>query len=272
MAWTTFAALTSATGAELDANFGALTNLVNISCSVSGTNTLALTNTNVAATIAAYQQNMELVGIAAATNTGSTTAALGSLAALNVYVDTPAGPVALAGGEIVQNCGFVLIYDAALNTGAGGFHLQTGGGALKNQTVTVAGLSISSNPTNSGHPERVVHGVLWFDLAEQLFVGDRDVGWHSYWRRRDLDPWHFADGGYCRASCDPCCGQRGFDGIQHHDQHYGRPRYSALSPVGHEVHLDGHRQPPECPWYAQQLDIWDFAHADEHGEHQPADL
>lgn len=143
MTWTTFAALTAPTLPELDGNFNILSALANISVSVAGTNTLALTNTNTAGSITAYQNNMRFTGVASATNTGSVTAAFGSLAALNVYVDSQSGPVLLSGGEIVQNCEFTLTYDSTLNTGAGGFHLQTGSGQITTQTINVKALEVN---------------------------------------------------------------------------------------------------------------------------------
>jgi len=143
MAWTTFANLTSATTVELDNNLSILTLLANVDCTASGTNALALTVINGGTAIAAYQQNLQIYAIAANTNSGATTAALGSLAALPVYKDTQTGPVALTGGEIVQNCLVGLWYDAALNGASGGFHLMTGG-PLVGQTFSVTGITASS--------------------------------------------------------------------------------------------------------------------------------
>lgn len=144
MAWTTFAALTAATLPELDGNFGILSNFINIPVSITGTDALALTNNSGAAAVTAYANGMSFIGVATATNTGATTAALGALAALSVYVDTGSGPQALEGGEIVQNCEVRLTYDSTLNGGAGGFHLAGGGSALENQTLTVAALNVTS--------------------------------------------------------------------------------------------------------------------------------
>lgn len=144
MAWTTFAALTTSTLPELDANFSILTYLAPVACTASGTNTIALTAINGGTTIAAYQQNMQLTAIASATNSGAATAALGSLSVLPIYKDTQTGPAALTGSEIVQNCQFTLRYDLALNGGGGGFHLQTGSGMLNGQTVTLNSLFATS--------------------------------------------------------------------------------------------------------------------------------
>ena len=144
--WTTFAALTGPTLPELDANFSILYNLTNIACSVAGgANALTLTPSPTAATITGYQQNMWLTGIALNSNTGAATAQLQGLAALPIYNDTSNGPTALTGGEIVALTAFSLIYDSALNSGGGGFHLRTGNVVLTGQTLTMAGASVTGN-------------------------------------------------------------------------------------------------------------------------------
>lgn len=120
----TFANLTEALLSYLDDNFAAIGALTPIPCTVTGTNTLALTANSDTPTVAAYSNYMQFSGIAAATNSGAVTAQVDSLGALNVYKDTPAGPVVLTGGEIVSGCLIELVYDSALNTGSGGFHLM----------------------------------------------------------------------------------------------------------------------------------------------------
>jgi hypothetical protein len=151
MSWTTFAALTSpAPLSELDGNFGTLSGLVPIPCTVTGTNALTLTSFANAAAISAYKQNMQLTAIAVATNSGAVTAALGTLPALPVYVDTPAGPAALVGTEIVQLCEFGLIYDSNLNSGGGGWHLKNAAGALVGQNLTVLNLNVTGTGTIAG--------------------------------------------------------------------------------------------------------------------------
>ena len=80
--------------------------------------------------VPSYANYAVFSGVAAATNTGGTTVAVNSLSALTVYKDTVAGPVALSGGEIVAGNVLYLIYDSALNTGAGGFHLNSQQGSL----------------------------------------------------------------------------------------------------------------------------------------------
>jgi hypothetical protein len=122
---TTFAALTTATGQQLDNNFSALGALTPIPCSVSGTNAITMITALNTPSVPSYANYAVFSGVAAATNTGGTTVAVNSLSALTVYKDTVAGPVALSGGEIVAGNVLYLIYDSALHTGAGGFHLNS---------------------------------------------------------------------------------------------------------------------------------------------------
>ena len=76
----------------LDNNFTTFGALVQIPCSVAGTNTLTLTQNAVGLvptpTISAYTTNMLFSGIASGTNTGPTTATIGSVGALPVYKDS----------------------------------------------------------------------------------------------------------------------------------------------------------------------------------------
>jgi len=134
----------------LDNNFTTFGALVPIPCSVAGTNTLTLTQ-NAAGlvptpTIAAYSSNMLFTGVAAATNTGAVTANVGSVGALPVYKDTQSGPVALTGNEIIAGCAFSLFYDAALNSGNGGFHLRSTT-AINNTALNVTSVQINANST-----------------------------------------------------------------------------------------------------------------------------
>ena len=146
MTWTTFASLGVGPGTtpQLDANLTTLSNLVPIPCTVTGTNALVLTSTAGAATLSAYSNYMEFVGVAAVTNTGATTANAAGLGVLPIYKDTLSGPVALTGSEIVQNTLFVLRYDSTLNGSSGGFHLQSGTGILNGQTLSLTSLFAAS--------------------------------------------------------------------------------------------------------------------------------
>lgn len=149
MALNTFGNNPNPTGTQLDQNFAALANVSLIATVISGTNTLALAVLTTGPSIPAYTNFITFTGVAAASNTGAVTAQVGSLAALNVYKDTSAGPVALTGGEIRQNCTIGLRYDSSLNAGAGGFHLiaQTAlsGGTVSGVLNAASGLQVGSS-------------------------------------------------------------------------------------------------------------------------------
>jgi hypothetical protein len=130
-----FASVASLVTSQLDSNFNALGALTPIPCTVTGTNALVLTpNANTPAQTA-YVDYGQFSGVAAATNTGALTASVAGIGSLNVYKDSPAGPIQCVGGEVVINCAFTLMYDGALNSGAGGFHLFT--------TTAITGATIS---------------------------------------------------------------------------------------------------------------------------------
>jgi hypothetical protein len=151
----------------LDNNFITLSAADMIPCTVTGTNTLTLTQNGAGMVpteaISAYTTNMVFSGIAAGTNTGATTATVGAIGALPVYKDTSAGPVVLSGGEIVIKNVFTLRFDAALNSGNGGFHLTSstatastpinpssvqinGGGTITNLLTGTVSLTFTTTP------------------------------------------------------------------------------------------------------------------------------
>lgn len=142
-----FASVTAATGAQLDATINAAGKLGQIPCAITGTNALALTPTaSITPDITAYSNYMLFAGIAPSTNTTVTTAAVGALAALNVYKDGATQPGALSGGEIVASCAVILMYDSALNGGIGGFHLVSSG-IRPGTTAKLAGLQFGGGAT-----------------------------------------------------------------------------------------------------------------------------
>lgn len=120
-----FGGLSAALMSDLDQDFAAVGALTIVPCTVTGTNTLALSPSPNSPAITVYTDYLQFSAVAAATNTGATTAAIGALPALPVYKDSGGGPVALVGGEIVANNLFELVYDSALASGSGGFHLNT---------------------------------------------------------------------------------------------------------------------------------------------------
>lgn len=166
---TLFANLTNPTLPELDGNFTSYTPLTVIPCTVTGTNALVLTpfSGSAAATpaIAAYQNYMLFSGVFSANGAAPLTARIGSLPILNVYKDSPTGPVATTGTEAVQNNAFTISYDSTLNSGAGGWHLTSSTASFNGGTITqplvVSGAAIS-----------VVGGSLGATLTSTLLTGN----------------------------------------------------------------------------------------------------
>lgn len=200
-----FAAVTSATGAQLDANFAALGAVSVVNGTVTGTNTIAFTPGTTTPTIAAYANNQLFAFVAAASNTGAATLQVGTLAALNVYKDSPAGPIALTGGEIVLGNYVELAYDAALNSNAGGFHLRASSSGLPSAlvnsgtaTVTVAaGTTLTAaQMTGAGVQQAILlrQGALGADFVDQTDTAAALVGafgggafLHAAWRLRMIN-------------------------------------------------------------------------------------
>ena len=200
-----FAAVTSATGAQLDANFAALGAVSVINGTVTGTNTIAFTPGATTPTIAAYANNQLFAFVAVASNTGAATLQVGSLAALSIYKDSPAGPIALTGGEIVLGNYVEMAYDSALNSNAGGFHLRAGGSGLPSalvssgtSTVTIAtGTTLTAaQMTGAGVNQAVLlrQGALGADFVDQTDTATALVGafggaafLHAAWRLRVIN-------------------------------------------------------------------------------------
>ena len=166
---TLFANLVNATTPELDGNFTCYTPLTVIPCTVAGTNALTLTSFSGSAaatpTITAYQNYMRFSGVFANSGSGALTARIGSLAFLNVYKDSPTGPVATTGSEAIQNNAFTLVYDLALNSGAGGWHLYS-------STASFNGGTITQPLVLSGTTLSVVGGSLGASLTSTLLTGN----------------------------------------------------------------------------------------------------
>lgn len=150
---TLFALLNVATGAQLDQVLAELGALTTISCTVAGTDALALTPDPLTPTVAAYEHLQGFSCVAAGTSSGSVVATVGGLSTLNVYKNTAAGPVLLTGGEIVINNMIILYYDATLDSGAGGFHLGGPGGTANGALPsggTVGQLLANTSPGAGG--------------------------------------------------------------------------------------------------------------------------
>jgi len=161
-----FANVSTLVTSQLDANYNALGALTPISCVVAGTNALALTPEANTPTVSAYANYMIFTGIAVATNTSTpVTAAVGSNSALNIYKDSQSGPVALAIGDIVINTAIVLIYDSALNGGAGGFHLHSGSAYLPANGGLAGSLQIGNTATTITNFVSAAQSIAWPNVA-----------------------------------------------------------------------------------------------------------
>lgn len=182
----TFGPATTATTAQLDTVLNQAGKLGTVPCTITGTNTLVLTPITaptVGTPPVVLQTYLRVSAVAANSNTGAVTANVNGTGALSVYKDGASGPAALTGGEIVQNNYFVLIYDATLNSGAGGYHLENvlvsgaptgaaGGdlsGTYPNPTVAnINGVALGTTTASSGHL-LIGSGTQW---ATQPVTGD----------------------------------------------------------------------------------------------------
>lgn len=144
-----FANATTVTTPQLDANNAALGALTAIPCTVTGTNALTLTGLVNTPTISAYANYQPFSGVAVATNTSNVVARSGSLPSLSVYKDLTSGPTPLVGGEIVVGNLITLIYDTSLNSGSGGFHLQTGPASTAGTFLPLTGGSLTGGLTGT---------------------------------------------------------------------------------------------------------------------------
>lgn len=119
-----FTSVTSATGAELDANFDAVAKLGIIPGVLTGTNTITHTpTTGITPTISAYSDYLRVAGIVANLNTTGVTLQVGALAAKTVFFGDASGPAVLSGSELIPDNMATFAYDSALDSGAGGWHL-----------------------------------------------------------------------------------------------------------------------------------------------------
>lgn len=147
MTWTTFGTLTAATGGELDRNFTDVIGLGTVPGTIAGQNTLVLSVTS-EVPVPPYANYQRYAGVIAQTNNAATNFQVGTYQSLPCYKDTTSGPVALSGGELQAGNIGTFIYDSALNSGAGGFHV---GSAPQIGTLTklVAGSNLSGGTITS---------------------------------------------------------------------------------------------------------------------------
>lgn len=108
---------------KLDDNFNALGTYATIPCTAAGTNAITLTPVVGTPTIGSLNQLQSYRFLAAATSTGAVTIQVLALGFLPAYYPGVSGPVAAGTGNVVIGECYDAIYDVALNSGAGGFHL-----------------------------------------------------------------------------------------------------------------------------------------------------
>ena len=145
-----FGPLTSIVTTYFDENFAAVGELVIAPCAIAGTNSLVLTPFANNPTVSLYGNYMVFSGVASGTNTTAVTAQLLGLGTLPVYTDTAGGPVALTGGEIVIGNLVMLVYDANLGGGGGGFHLLSSSQVQHFTSLAVSGLLTAGTVSVSG--------------------------------------------------------------------------------------------------------------------------
>lgn len=151
---------------ELDQNFANLGAISYVPCTASGTNSITLTPRSNTPAINGYSQMQGYPFVAVGTNTGSVQIQVLSpsgspLTQLQAYKLTAAGPAALTGGEIQITGYYIPIYDAALNSGAGGFHILNVIGGI---TSTAAQNTVYAGPTSSTPTAPVFRRLVGADL------------------------------------------------------------------------------------------------------------
>lgn len=139
LSWTLFSNDVSPTGPNLDADLSLAMSAAFLPCTVSGTNSLTLGAMITGFVVAAYQNYMGFCGVAVNANSGPVQATYQGLGLLNCYKDTASGPAAFTGGEIQPGNLIFFNYDSALNSGAGGFHLDIGPAGLIGLYLPITG-------------------------------------------------------------------------------------------------------------------------------------
>lgn len=120
---------------SLDANFNALGAMSVIPCTASGTNTIALTPNSNTPTISAYTTMSPVFAfIAAGSNSGATTINVNGVGAKTLYKTN--GATVVGSGDIISGSLYLVNYNPALNTGAGGWVLINPSVAQSAPTVT----------------------------------------------------------------------------------------------------------------------------------------
>ena len=128
--------------------------------SVAGTNTITA---SVTPALTAYAAGQTFEFIAAGTNTGATTINISGLGAKAI---TKQGSTALAGGEILVNAAYILIYDGTQFQLSGGI----GGGAVGGNVFYENATTLTSNYTLSTGKNAVTVGPLTINTGVTLSI------------------------------------------------------------------------------------------------------
>lgn len=148
---TRFAALTQATGLELDNDFDAVGALTTVQCTASGTNLISLTPQANAPVVTAYglPYPVRFGFTASATSTNTVTARVGSLAALKVFL--PSGSQATT-GDISSGAYYEIVYLSALDSGNGGWIVVSALPATSTTPAATGSMRGLKIVNNSGTP------------------------------------------------------------------------------------------------------------------------
>lgn len=150
----------------IDTMFNIAGGMGQIPCTATGTNAITLTPITNYYLPAAYA-NFQMVGFtAAASSTGAVTIRIGALAFVNLYMPTG---LQANNGDIIANNFYICAFNAALNTGSGGF--QVFNASTPNVIQPVAGGFKNLKITNGGSPDTQVAVT-----ADQLMLGNNSGG------------------------------------------------------------------------------------------------
>lgn len=106
---------------DLDANFNAVAAMGIMQCTASGTNSITLTPAANQPAVSAYANYQQFSFVPAATPTGSVSLQVGSLALLPLYYADGKTQASVGAFTAVQLV--IMVYNSALNSGAGGFQI-----------------------------------------------------------------------------------------------------------------------------------------------------
>lgn len=122
--------------ADLDTNFVQVASTAIVPCTATGTNAITLTPLANNITISVYANYLNFGFVAAATSTGSVTINVSSVGALPLYIAGSATSQATA-GTLTVGVFYVVTYNLALNSGAGGFQIIGGSGAGSGSSLPI---------------------------------------------------------------------------------------------------------------------------------------